>query len=125
MAVVKQLVFDSAVSEQVLQPHGQQPHQVLVRMWDWYTRLPERDQGFVRHAMRIAAYSSVFGVFAMLDGSRVIDNPPHGQLRLTYIGPDASEQPLNLSDQVSIADLDELHALWTTEVFPYTEALPD
>jgi hypothetical protein len=51
VAVVKQVVFDSAVSEKILQPRGRQPHQVLVRMWDWYTRLPERDQAFVRHAM--------------------------------------------------------------------------
>ncbi|MBO0786360.1 MAG: hypothetical protein J2P33_09815 [Actinobacteria bacterium] len=103
--------FDPAVSEKVLQPHGRQPHQVLIRLWDWYARLPERDEAFVRHVMRIAAYSSVFGLFAMLDGSTVIDNPPHGQLRLTYIGPDASEQPLNLTGQVSIADVDELRAL--------------
>lgn len=125
VAVIRQVVFDSAVSEKALQPHGRQPHQVLVRMWDWYTRLPERDQAFVRHAMRIAAYGAVFHFFAALDGSAVIDDPPHGQLRLTYIGPDASEQPLNLTDQVSIADMDELHALWTNEVFPYTETLPD
>jgi hypothetical protein len=74
--------------------------------------------------MRIAAYASIFNLFAMLDGSKVIDNPPHGQLRLTYLGPDGSEQPLNLTEQVSLPEADELHAMWTSEVFPYTEPLP-
>jgi hypothetical protein len=118
VAVVKQVVFEPAVSEKVLQSPA------LVRIWDWYTGLPERDQAFVRHTMRIAAYGAVFNFFAALDGSAVIDNL-HGQLRLTYLGPDGSEQPLNLTDQVGIAEVDELHALWTNEVFPYTEALPD
>ena len=124
VAVVRQQAFEAAVSEKVLQPHGRQPHQVLVQMWDWYTGLTDRDKALVRQAMRIAAYASIFDLFAMLDGSKVIDNPPHGDLRLTYIGPDGSEQPLNLTDQVSLPEVDELHALWTTEVFPYTEPLP-
>ena len=124
VAAVKQVVFDSAASEKVLQPHGRQPHQVLVRMWEWYTGLPDRDQALVRHALRIAAYAAVFNLFAVLDGSAVIDDPPHGQLRLTYVGPDGREQPLNLNDRVSISEVDELHSLWTTEVFPYTEPLP-
>jgi hypothetical protein len=88
-------------------------------MWEWYAALPDRDQAFVRHAMRIAAYSAVFGFFDVLDGARVVDNPPHGELRLVYAGPDGSRQQLNRPE------VEELHALWTNEVFPYTEPLPD
>jgi hypothetical protein len=124
VAVIKQVVFDPAASENALQPKGGQPHQVLVRMWDWYTSLPGRDQAMVRHSMRIAAYGAIFHFFAALDGSAVIDDPPHGQLRLTYISPDGREMPLNLTSQVSISEVDELHALWAGEVFPYTEPLP-
>jgi hypothetical protein len=112
------------VSEKVLQPRGLQPHQAVIQLWDWYTSLPDRHQALVRYTMRITAYAAVFQLFAVLDGSVVIDNPPHGQLRLTYVGPDGREQPLNLNDQVDISEVDELHALWTTEVFPYTEPLP-
>lgn len=124
VAVVRRRAFEAAISEKVLQPHGRQPHQVLVQMWDWYTGLTDRDKALVRHAMRIAAYASIFNLFAMLDGSKVIDDPPHGRLRLSYISPDGSEQPLNLTDQMSPPEVDELHALWTTEVFPYTEPVP-
>jgi hypothetical protein len=124
MAVIKQVVFDPAVSEMVLQPAGREPHQVLVRMWDWYTGLPGPDKAMVQHAMRIAAYGAIFHFFAALDGSAAIDDPPHGQLRLTYLTPDGGEVPLNLTGQVSVPDVDELHALWTGEVFPYTEPLP-
>jgi len=124
VAVIKQAVFDPAVSEKVLQPAGRKPHQVLARMWDWYTGLPGPDKAMVRHAMRIAAYGAIFGFFATLDGSAVIDDPPHGQLRLTYLAPDGSEVPLNLTAQASVPEADELHALWTGAVFPYTEPLP-
>jgi hypothetical protein len=93
-------------------------------MWDWYTGLTDYDKAMVRQAMRIAAYGAIFGFFAALDGSRSIDDPPHGQLRLTYISPDGSEVPLNLTDQVSAREVDDLHALWGGEVFPYTEPLP-
>ena len=68
------------------------------------------------NAMRIVAYAAVFNLFAVLDGSAIIGNPPHGQLRLTYVGPDRSEHPLNLNDRLSISAVDELHSLWTTEV---------
>jgi hypothetical protein len=57
----------------------------------------------------------------MIDGVRQIDNPPHGELKLTYVDPDGTEYPLSGMGP----DLDELHSLWTTEVFPYTEPLPE
>jgi len=75
VAVIKQVVFDPAVSEMVLQPAGREPHQVPVRMWDWYTGLPGPDKAMVQHAMRIAAYGAIFHFFAALDGSAAIDDP--------------------------------------------------
>jgi hypothetical protein len=104
VAIIKRVVFDPAVGEEALRPAGRKPHEVLVRMWHWYTGLPAYDKAMVRQAMRIPGYGAIFGFFAALDGSRSIDNPPHGHLRLTYIGPDGSEVPLNLTDQVSIQE---------------------
>src|ERR1700678_3532158 len=75
VAVIKQVVFDPAVGEEALRPVGRKPHEVLVRMWDWYTSLPDYDKAMVRQAMRIAAYGAIFGFFAALDGSRSIDDP--------------------------------------------------
>ena len=55
----------------------------------------------------------------MLDGASVIDEPPHGTLRLVYVNPVGDEVRLNRPE------VEELHALWTNEVFPYSEPLPD
>ena len=120
MTVIRRDVFDPAVSEGTLRPAGRQPHQVLATIWDWYTGLPGRDKALVRQAMRLSAYSALFGVFAMIDGARAVDDPPHGQLRLIYVGPDGAEQPLSGPGP----DHDELHSLWSAEVFPFTETLP-
>lgn len=122
MTAVRRWAFEGAVEDSALKPVGRMPHQVLVTLWEWYTALPERDQALVRHAMRISAYRALFGVFAMIDGVRQIDDPPHGALKLTYVAPDGTEQPLSRFGPDP--DLDELHSLWTTEVFPYTEPLP-
>ena len=119
VAVVKQVVFDPAAEAGVLQPRGRQPYEVLVRLWDWYISLPGRDQGMVRQAMRIAAYGAVFHFFAVLDGVAAFDDPPQGKLRLIYSDADGNEQQLNRPE------IEELHGLWTNEVFPYTETLPD
>ena len=45
--------------------------------------------------MRIAAYGAVFNFLAVLDGVAASENPPHGELRLTYIDPDGSQLQLN------------------------------
>ncbi len=119
MAAIKLVAFDSAVGETALQPKGEEPYEVLVRLWDWYTNLPNRDRALVRHAMRIAAYGAVFNFLAVLDGLAVIENPPHGELRLTYTDPDGSQLQLNRPE------VEELAGLWTNQVFPYTEPLPD
>jgi hypothetical protein len=117
VAAIRQSVFDSAASEGALQPRGRQPHEVLIQMWDWYTALPGHDQAHVQRAMRIAAYSALFGFFVVLDGVRAIDQIPHGELRLIYTDHDGNEQQLNRPE------VEELHALWPAEVFPYTEPL--
>ena len=56
----------------------------------------------------------------VVGGARAVDDPPHGELRLTYVGPDGAEQPLSGPRP----DRDELQSLWSAEVFPFTEALP-
>ena len=68
ITVVRRWAYEGAVGETALTPAGRKPHRVQVALWDWYTALPERDKGLVRHAMRISAYGALFGVFAMIDG---------------------------------------------------------
>ena len=122
ISIVRIHAFEDAAEDSALKPRGREPHQVLVTMWDWYTALSQRDQALVRHAMRISAYGALFGVFAMIDGVRQVDDPPHGELKLTYVAPDGTEQPL--SGPATNAALSELHSLWAAEVFPYTDPLP-
>jgi hypothetical protein len=117
---VRRWAFEDATAEKALEPLGRKPHQMLVTLWDWYTARPERDKTLVTQAMRISAYRALFGVFAMIDGVRQVDDPPHGELRLTYVAPDGTEHLLSGPGQ----GLDELHSLWAAEVFPYTERLP-
>jgi hypothetical protein len=119
VAAVKTEVFDPAVGETALQPRGRRPHPGLVAMWDWYSGLSGRDKALVCQVMRIAAYGSVFGFFAVLDGARAIDDVPHGELELTYVDPRGNRVQLN------VPHVEELHTLWTEQVFPYTEPLPD
>ena len=119
MTVVRRGVFDLAVAERTLRPAGRRPHQVLVTIWDWYTGLPERDKALVRQAMRLSAYSALFGIFAMIDGARAVDDPPHGELRLTCRARCRGAAPKRTRP-----GLDELHSLWSAEVFPYTDTLP-
>lgn len=121
ITAVRLRAFESAAGESALQPKGRRPHQVLVTIWDWYTALPDRDKVLVRHAMRLSVYGALFGIFAVIDGARAFYDPPHGELRLTYVAPDGTEQRLN----GTAPELDELSSLWTTEVFPYTEPLPE
>ena len=43
----------------------------------------------------------------MIDGVRQVDDPPHDHLRLTYVAPDGTEQPLSGPGP----ELNELHPL--------------
>jgi len=107
-------VFDQTTSPNVIRPTGRSPHEMLVRLSAWYDDV---GQANVRQIERIVGYSSLFGVFAVLDGSRMIDSPPHGRLHLSYLPMDGAEIVLN------VPEVEELHALWTAEVFPFTEEM--
>jgi len=118
---VKLAVFDPAVEgtlRNLRQPPGRQPADALVKASRWFNALPARDQQYVRWTLRVAAYSAVFGLLSALDGARTIDNA-HGEICLTYIGPDG------LTVRLNQPEVEELHALWTNEVFPYFEALAE
>ena len=112
---VRRWAYEGAATDKALEPVGRKQHQTLVSLWDWYTALPDPDRRLVRQAMKISAYGALFGMFAMIDGVCQVDDPPHGELRLTYIAPDGAEHLLSGPGP----DMDELHSLWAAEVFPY------
>lgn len=61
----------------------------------WYGGLSEQDAAFVEGIVSDAVNEAVFGLFAVLDGSRVIDD---GRFELTHIG----EQRVLLNDPEKI-----------------------
>lgn len=115
------VAFEPAVRgtiQELREPPGRKPWDALVTASQWFNELPETDRRYVQWTLRVAAYSAIFSVLAALDGSRAIDDPPHGELRLTYVGADGTEVRLNQPEN------GELHGLWTNEVFPFAEELP-
>lgn len=52
---------------------------------DWYNGLPQSEKKYVNDIISSAAHQSVFGFFAVLDGSRKID-PENGLFELAYVG---------------------------------------
>ncbi len=104
---VKQGTSDAAVVGTVSsleQPSGRRPAKELLRRSTWYRQLSERDQNFVRDALREAAEMTVFEFFCILDGVSAIENgPTKGELQLYFVK--AGERVrLNPSDE-SLHDL--------------------
>ena len=63
---------------------GSHPRGIALSLW--YNELDAGDQQMVLETIRDAAHAAVFGVLCVLDGVRVIDDPPHLDLRLTATG---------------------------------------
>jgi hypothetical protein len=66
-------------------PPGRRPKPELVDASNWYRSLSEHDRRVMRQVMIMTAYQTVFGVLAVLDGARVIeDDPQKGEFRIIY-----------------------------------------
>jgi hypothetical protein len=111
VAVMRLIAYDSAVRgtlANLSSPPGRQPPASLMAASEWFRSLDNEGRTFVQFVARSAAHATLFGVLAALDGVRVVDDPPHGNLRLTYVASDGDESLLNPPG----ADLhDELNAL--------------
>lgn len=98
MSAIETSVFASAVDGTVrtLQdPPGRAPAARTMVLHDWYDGLSPEDKSMVAEAVRAAAATAVFGFLCVLDGIRAIDDPPHGELRLTIIDASGAERRLN------------------------------
>ncbi len=90
---VRKVVMDAAVKDTVNsfeQPPGRRPASELVALSRWYLALGPNDRDMVRRALGAVSYAAVFGLFAVLDGVRRIDDAqPPGELQLWYERPGA------------------------------------
>lgn len=80
VAGIKSAVFDSAVTGTMTHleegPAGREPHPRARALGGWFSQLAAGDQQMVAECVRDAAHAAVFGFLCVLDGARVIDDPP-------------------------------------------------
>ena len=72
---IREHVMDSSVTgviKVVSQPPGRSPGRDLLELSAWFNSLPERDREMVQRMLAHVAHAAVFGLFAVLDGSRTV-----------------------------------------------------
>lgn len=86
---IKHVVYDAtlAMCRAIMQkPPGKRPSSKIKELSDWYNRLPEWDKEKVQIVVELATHQSVFGMLAVLDGVRQVeDAESKGVLELRYL----------------------------------------
>jgi hypothetical protein len=87
---IRHHAYESAVNgalSLIQKPPGRSPRKSLIELSEWFNSLPESDKRFVKKAVALSAHQATFGILAILDGVRQIeDNTPlKGRLELRYI----------------------------------------
>jgi len=86
---IRLVAFEAAVEstlKAIQKPPGRRPTQALSALASWYDSLDDSDKQFVRDAIALAARQATFGMFAVLDGVRQIEDPgDRGVLELRYV----------------------------------------
>lgn len=86
-------------------PPGRRPSTELLEANAWLETLSEADRTKLRTVASMAAHQAVFGVLAVLDGARVVeDTSEKGGFRLTFVK-GGVEWELNPPDGVPLHDL--------------------
>ena len=110
---IKATVHDSAVDdviESVTQPSGRKPPASDLQLSAWYNGLEESDKANVRAMVLHGVHSALFGIFAVLDGARVIEDTPEKSDFLII-------QRRNGMDQVISDPAEPFHDLYQAEVW--------
>ncbi len=77
VAAIRDVVMDASVADTVAvveRPPGRRPAVELVALSDWYNQLSDADRTMLKRMLALVARSAVFGLFAVLDGSRKVDS---------------------------------------------------
>jgi hypothetical protein len=102
---LKRHVRDAAIEDAIANlknPPGRRvPPQVRARS-DWYNGLSVEDAEHVKDVIATAVHGALFGLLAVLDGARTIDDE-RGRFELTYV----ADQRVVLNDPQAV----ELHDL--------------
>jgi hypothetical protein len=113
---IQMAVHDSAIDGTISlldKVPGRRPSPALIRLSEWFHRLPLEDQEEVKAVIRLAVGNAVFGILAVLDGVKSIRKPEEkvGTLELHYI---VEGQSTLLNDPNG----EELHDIFVGEVPP-------
>jgi hypothetical protein len=82
--VVLDRVVDSALAA-IERPPGRRPRQNLLAANEWYEQLSDEERTHLREVAAMVAHQTVFGLFAVLDGARFIeDSAEKGEFRLLF-----------------------------------------
>src|ERR1051326_7120994 len=89
ISAVRRPVFESARNgtlSAMRKPPGRRPPENLLPTSKWLQNLAENDKEMLRRAIAIAAHQATFGMLAVLDGARQIeDSATKGGLELHYV----------------------------------------
>lgn len=90
MENIKDSVRDAGVDGTVLQlkqPSGRNPRVKHVKQSEWFNNLSQEDQHMVARVMTEAVDEALFGLFAVLDSVRTIDDDfeESGHFELVYV----------------------------------------
>jgi hypothetical protein len=75
---------------------------------EWLAEMSEPDRALVEAFGRDAARSAVFGVLAVLDGSRKIEEPSEGHLELRHVNEHGEELLASSAPEMPVLPLHEL-----------------
>ena len=102
--VVLTRAVDSTLSA-IENPPGRRPRRELIEANAWYQGLSEQERVQLRQVASMVAHQAVFGVLAVLDGARVVeDTPDKGTFKLAF-HKGSEEWDLNPPGGVPLHDL--------------------
>jgi hypothetical protein len=106
--VLREVVLARAVDstlEAIKDPPGRRPARELVEANAWFVGLSEQDRAHLRGVATLVAQQTVFGMLAVLDGARVVeDTQEKGEFHL-YFCKGGEEWELNPSNGIPLHDL--------------------
>ena len=72
--------------KQYAAPSGRRPSEDNVQLSEWFNSLSDTDKSMLQKALRDVAHASIFGLFCVLDGVRVIEDPQdRGDMELWHV----------------------------------------
>ena len=106
--VLREVVLTRAVGSTlsaIESPPGRRPRQELILENAWYRELSEQDREHLRRVATMVAHQTLFGLLAVLDGARVVENTAEkGVFKLSFRQGD-HEWELNPPDGVPLHDI--------------------